>query len=102
MKTLASLTFLRYKGRKLILIGDNLAYEYWLKKMYGIIVAKRIHYTAESTFESVYEQLNEHYEVYMEHTSQGTFQINLLCVYIQALMCLKLYGHVVLPCSPTV
>lgn len=59
MKTLASLTFLRYKGRKLILIGDNLAYEYWLKKMYGIIVAKRIHYTAESTFESVYEQLNE-------------------------------------------
>ena len=31
-------------------------------------------------FLEVYEQLNEHYEVYMEHTSQGTFQINLLCV----------------------
>lgn len=31
-------------------------------------------------FLEVYEQLNEHYAVYMEHTSQGTFQINLLCV----------------------
>ena len=31
-------------------------------------------------FLEVYERLDEHYEVYMEHTSQGTFQINLLCV----------------------
>lgn len=31
-------------------------------------------------FLEVYERLNEQYEVYMEHTPQGTFQLSLLCV----------------------
>lgn len=31
-------------------------------------------------FLEVYEQLDKHYEVYMEHTEQNTFKINLLCV----------------------
>ena len=31
-------------------------------------------------FLEVYERLDEHYEVYMEHTPQGTFQLCLLCV----------------------
>lgn len=31
-------------------------------------------------FLEVYERLDEHYEVYMEHTPQGNFQLTLLCV----------------------